>query len=119
MHAGETAEVEILLAKITIDVVELQEAEACRLVTSVEETEMASVGDDVVLAARETGEDVVEKIETADEARSAVLIGVQYVGVRKRDLPVLLPEARGHLSLLKDPLAAKQVVEEETGRPRR
>src|SRR5258708_7840641 len=71
------AEVEVLLEKIAVDVVELHEAEAGRLVAGIEKAEMAAVGDQVAGAAGKVGERIVEQIEAADEARPAPPLSMQ------------------------------------------
>src|SRR5713226_556867 len=112
------AEVEVLLEKIAVDVVELHEAEAGRLVAGIEKAEMAAVGDQVAGAAGKVGERIVEQIEAADEARRAALFSMQHVRVRYRELAVVLSEARHHLTLPEDTVILEEMIEEQAGGPR-
>src|SRR5260370_41317778 len=93
------AKVEVLLEKIAVDVVELHEAEAGRLVAGIEKAEMAAVGDQVAGAAGKGGERIVEQIEAADEARRAALFSMPYVRVRDREPVGVVSGALHHLTL--------------------
>src|ERR1700682_3245762 len=119
VRAADAAEVEVLLPKIAVDVVELHEVKAGRLVATVDEAEVAAVGDDVERPAAYVGERVVEEVEAADDARRAALLVVQHVRPRQCQLAMLLPEARRDPAVAENAVRAQQVVEEEAGGPRR
>src|ERR1019366_10236871 len=105
------AEVEILLADVTVDVIELDEVEARALVAGFDEAEVTRARNDVARALRQRPERIIEQIDRRDDARRAFPIGVQHLRTGERKLAMFVPEARGHLTEREDPFVALQSIE--------